>query len=99
MIKKIGVVAVDSGLLMVGDPCYFWPRSKNAPICPATERYEDWASIVDDLFEIEREGKQLDFVHGGAGLAVAVPTLIGDGVYPVFLETTPDGKRRLIVEI
>jgi hypothetical protein len=91
MKKKIGVVGVDAGMIMVGDPCYF--VGKDATI---NERCESWEQACDEVFC--KEGRNDDSMDV-FGLGVAVGTTYGDGAYPVFLETSASGKRRLIVEL
>ena len=100
MKKQIGICGVDAGLLMVGDPCYFWPREPGGE-CAATESIPDWGDACDALHGLPGKdtGMQLKFAMGHAGLGVIVETTYGDGVYPVFLETTAKGRRRLIVEL
>jgi hypothetical protein len=96
MKQKIGVCGVDAGLLMVGDPCYFWPNGEQPA---AIESIKEWPEVCDKIKDLnESSGYQLNFKMGHAGLGVIVSTTYGDGVYPVFLETT-NGKRRLIVDL
>ena len=83
---KIGECGVDAGMLMVGDPCYF--VGKDSII---NERCDSWAKACDEVF-LDND------VADVYGLGVAVETTHGDGVYPVYLETT-NGRRRLIVEL
>ena len=90
---KIGEVGVDSGTLMVGDPCYF--IGERASI---KEKCETWSQACEDIFCAEgsfSKDKGLDIYS----LGVAVNTSHGDGVYPVYLETTKSGKRRLVVNL
>jgi len=97
MKQKIGVCGVDAGLLMVGDPCYFW---RNGEESAAEESIKEWPEVCDKIKELDKNsGYQLNFKMGHAGLGVIVETTYGDGVYPVFLETTEKGKRRLVVEL
>ena len=90
--EQIGVIGVDAGLVMVGDPCY----SLHADKLPA-DFGKDWPDFCDKL-----EGKdciQLDYDLGQAGLAVVAGGFGGDGVYPVFVEKDDTGRViRLIVE-
>lgn len=92
MRKRIGECGVDSGMLMVGDPCCFvgrealingkcfsWDQACREVFCtdPAPDRDEGM-----DVYD----------------LGVAVATTDGDGCYPVFLEIV-NGRRRLVVEL
>ncbi len=69
-----GEVAVDAGLIMVGDPCY--AANKDHPI-------HDWGTFCNLL---SGPSTQLKFAHGGNGLGVVVPSGHGDGIYPVYIK-------------
>ena len=98
--KNIGCVGVDAGLLMVGDPCYFWP-DKDGEKTEAVESLENWCAVCAALNNGpgKNDGAQLHFQRGHDGLGVIVETTNGDGCYPVYLETDDNGRRRLIVEL
>ena len=74
--KQIGVVGVDSGTLLLGDPCY-WLRDKD---------YEH--EVCDSNFD---KFRQVNYALGHAGKAVIVSSGYGDGCYPVFA-TIKDGR-------
>ena len=99
--KEIGNVAVDAGLLMVGDPCYFWPDVAGTTKSTHTDSIPDWFGFCDKLtgVDVRKEGLQLNFDRGHRGLGVIVGTTHGDGCYPVFLETFAGGHRRLVVDL
>lgn len=97
MKKQIGVVGVDAGLLMVGDPCYFIPDTPGGKTAADAARLI-WEKVCDDTQSVGNDtGHQLTFSPQNPGLGVIVNTTHGDGVYPVFLVTTPGGRRRLVV--
>ena len=89
---KIGHCGVDSGMLMVGDPCYFVGGDTTIH-----ERCKDWSTACKEVFckDEQRRDTPMDVY----GLGVAIATTHGDGCYPVYLETTKAGRRRLIVEL
>lgn len=91
MRKRIGVCWVDAGMLMVGDPCYFIGKDANIhAMC------KDWDQACEEVFLNEdKAGDGMDVY----GLGVAVHTTNGNGPYPVYLEKTKAGRRRLIVEL
>lgn len=71
----IGVVGVDSGTLMIGDPCYL----RDVPQHPLL----DWDCFCNSLvMEGNPEVKQLHYARGQAGLGLVVSTH-ADGAYPV----------------
>ena len=70
--KVIGQLGVDSGTLMIGDPCYAIHRET-----PYKEFGKNWLDFCDTVL-----GDHADSVYPvGDGLAVAVSTVYGDGVY------------------
>ena len=92
MKKLIGHVGVDAGMIMVGDPCYF--VGDDATI---HERCKTWEQACDQVFC--KEDFNRDTPMDVYGLGIAIATTYGDGCYPVYLETTKSGKRRLIVNL
>ncbi len=88
--KKIGVCAVDAGLLMIGDPCYFIGKDSGA-----YKQFKSW----DDFLKRTKcyEGRQLNFEHGGSGLGVVARTKYGDGEYPVYEVVDANGGHALVV--
>ena len=70
--KPIGVVGVDSGTLMIGDPCYFDD--------------EGWTKEDYDKHVCHMKGdhKQLNYERGHAGKGVLFTSGLGDGCYKVF---------------
>ncbi len=87
--KKIGMVSVDSGTLMLIDPCYATDFTD--------EDYEEF--VVDKCNE---KSVQVPFRKGHAGRAVLFHSCIGDGCYDVFakFEVLKDwGERTTEVKI
>lgn len=99
MKKQIGVCGVDAGLIMVGDPCYFWPY-RGGHVQASVESIPTWEDVCTKLDggPGKEDGHQLNFKAGHAGLGVITETTGGDGVYPVYLEESK-GRRRVIVEL
>ena len=96
----IGYVAVDSGQLMLCDPCYLNEWQNN----------EEWAresADEDRLYPFSYNGccgatmgdyqyGQLKFNGGNAGAGVTFASGFGDGFYPVYAKFTEDefwGRR------
>ena len=71
-LEKIGNVFVDSGMLMVGDPCYSLHRDE-----PYDEFGKGWDGFVD-LTMLDKD------TSIGGGLAIVFGTLHGDGTYGVY---------------
>lgn len=83
--KYLGVVDVDSGTLVVGDPGYVLARKASA-----TEGL-DFQTVVD-------ADRTPDAVQLGERLVLLIQGFGGDGTYPVFGEYEDGEFRRLIVE-
>lgn len=76
--EYVGDVAVDAGVVMVGDPCY--ATDKKHPI----HRWEKFCDLLGRDSENGVTG--LKFAHGGGGMGVVVTSGYGDGVYPVYVK-------------
>ena len=80
-LKKIGVVGVDAGLMIIGDPGYLIHTK------PEPSLGKDWDEFCDIISEEKSPAmKQFNFPQGNPGLAVIVSSGFGDGVYPVYAE-------------
>lgn len=81
-IIKLGVVDVDSGQLVIMDPCYIRKDmiDENAEI-----DYDNPKNLYDKCCKetTENHGGQLLYDTGAPGLGVAFTTGLGDGMYEV----------------
>jgi hypothetical protein len=109
MRKQIGIADVDSGQIMVTDPCYVDKFKMNRPFtsegdeeldeaAPGTYPYSysgACAATTDD----DKHGGQLNHPAGHPGAGVVTGTGVGDGSFPVFAEYDENGvTERIIVE-
>ncbi len=93
---KIGECGVDSGQIILVDPCYVLPQEGEAEgynYSKLTKRWEkgDWK---EHCFE--------EVFSGVAGTGVVVSSGIGDGCYPVYVKMVEDevmGKRVAEVKV
>ncbi len=94
---KIGECAVDSGQIILVDPCYVLPKKEEKDggytYSDLTNRWEkgDWK---EHYFE--------EVFSGIAGTGVVVSSGIGDGCYPVYVKMVEDevmGKRVAEVKV
>jgi len=85
--ELLGHVGVDSGQIIVVDPCYVLGQDR---------RYDEVCRVG------EKGGGGVTFpTTDGPGTAQAVvsPTKMGDGIYPVYVERDSRGRPlRLIIE-
>lgn len=79
---EIGVVGVDSGHLVICDPCY---------IESGEVSYKD--VMHDDV--LEKGYSQLDYKMGHAGAGVVFTSGWGDGLYTVYAKIKDFGKKGL----
>lgn len=78
---KIGEIGVDSGTIFVGDPCYTIPDDASHRV----KTWEDWCDIALD-------GDDYGVAQpAGDNIGLSIPTLYGDGTYPVYAEIK-DGR-------
>jgi hypothetical protein len=78
---EIGVVDVDAGLIMIGDPCYVLPD--NAPRRPLVQDWTRFCEMVSDQQVAQPVGDR-------CGLVIRPPD--GDGEYPVTAEVSRSGR-------
>lgn len=83
--ELVGYCGVDSGQLMITDPCYALDDKTYRKVCERT--------LADQIGEV--------VIKNIAGNCVAFGTNTGDGSYPVYVERHEDGKqiRRVIIEL
>lgn len=80
--QKIGSFAVDSGTVVICDPC----NAKSA------SDFSDRAEFVEEMFEREgATGTTEQLFPNGVPAAVFSTTGIGDGIYPVFAHRDEEG--------
>ena len=97
--KLIGYVGVDSGQMMLADPCYVDGDS----FVDDRENGFDIGENREGPFPLSYEGAcnasmskdkagELSFHAGHTGAAVVCSTGFGDGVYPVYVEYSDEGE-------
>jgi len=86
-LKKVGEIGVDSGQVVVMDPCYI------------DGEFEDTNDLYKRMCNASGEDYQLNYRRGHPGLAVCVPSGYGDGVYPVYAEIGDSGRvMKLVID-
>ena len=87
--KQVGSIGVDSGQVMVGDPCYFLYRQKPDEYLREATGAKNWL----ELCEYKRgEQERLDprfpdkQAINIAEWCVISPTYSGDGAFPVYVQ-------------
>lgn len=83
---KIGEVAVDAGIVLVGDPCYHWEEKDNLKQQIGTS----W-----DAFCAATEECQLYQSFDRLGVVVSTG---GDGVFPVYAEIENGRVRSVTIQ-
>lgn len=83
--RRMGYVGVDSSHIWIGDPCYV--MGENAP-----EITKHWQGFVDRLWDPETGHTEDRFAQPvGDKLGMAIPSGLGDGLYPVYATFDEDG--------
>ena len=99
---KIGVVGVDSGQLVICDPCYIKHNGEQSELNDYDELLKKKAESGNGDLNKADEYAQLCFDMGHEGLGVVFDSGIGDGVYNVYAtigEISCFGKRVKKVEV
>lgn len=80
--QEAGVVSVDAGLILLGDPCYWMNK----------EDYEKEILSSQSFAELEKQTRQIKHKKGHIGRGVLVSSGYGDGVYPVYVKHNKEGR-------
>ena len=97
-IVRLGEVGVDSGQLMIVDPCYLGPWKADSPVSgPKGDGFtRTYRLAYSDACAVTcpdgnaRAGRGGNF--GKNDEALAFSSCYGDGVYPVYAEINRDGR-------
>ena len=98
--KQIGVVSVDSGMLVIMDPCYIktkiTARQKWLAQIMGRKPKAEW-DHYEELYCMKSGAYQFKHAKGHPGLAVSFSTGFGDGTYRVLAHkvTFPNGRTQL----
>jgi len=93
--EQVGVCAVDSGMIWIGDPAYC--VTPDADSHPAAT----WMEFCDQVEGMDG-AKQFNFKLGQPGLGVCVYSGYGDGIYPVYVRRDANGRvkeARIVFEL
>lgn len=102
--KLVGYVGVDSGQVLICDPCYLGKDSQ----WQEDDEKETFQSVPEGKFSymgcgkatLSKEGHgQLVFKLGHAGAGVVSGTYDGDGIYPVYAHYKKGESRPFKLEI
>lgn len=95
--KLIGHVGVDSGQLLLCDPCYIdsqWEKEDFEDGHRAKHNFS-YAACCEATLSEEEYG-ELKYLMGHPGVGVAFSTAFGDGLYPVLAHYLPDGTLKSV---
>jgi len=100
MRKLVGHVGVDSGQVMICDPCYIdseWKKEEFKGDNKPTENFS-YPACCDLTIKSPRFG-QLNYKMGHPGVGVVSSSGYGDGLYPVYAEINEHGRiKSLFIE-
>lgn len=86
--EHLGTVAVDSGNLMVVDPCYVL-KDKRRGFADDNADHRDYSDFLDAF---PSEGYVPTVEPWGAGMGLCIGTTYGDGLYNVYGVKDRDGR-------
>jgi hypothetical protein len=93
--RRIGRIGVDSGMVVVADPCYLIHRRRKL----ARDLGKEWEGFAERVHaewgRNEIQGAQLLYDKGHAGLGVVTGSGNGDGLYDVWGRFAGDECREL----
>jgi len=100
----LGTVGVDSGQVMICDPCYIGSEWKETDDTKDLGHEDNkgqfsYGGCCFATLKEKNQGGQLNYKMGHAGAGVAVSSGYGDGGYPVYAEYNEEGRvKRITVE-
>lgn len=95
--KLVGYVAVDSGQVLIADPCYL-KEWKDGDFIPENDEQDNHYGKACKI-TCSKEGFGEMTISGIAGNGVVSETYSGDGCYPVYAVIGTNGRpKRLIIE-
>lgn len=104
--ELIGYCGVDSGTLMLVDPCYVLPDKTMMTNPKAMEKWagehKGYGEMFDEMHKDDTDWKKQSahiVLSGVGGDGVVVHTYDGDGSYPVFAKFEIDGEHKAIREV
>jgi hypothetical protein len=83
--EEVGFVAVDSGHVWIGDPCYVLDPSVPRP----RQLGKRWEDIVPTM--VANDAVQWHFDAGSPGLGISLASGYGDGAYVVRVRRDDEG--------
>lgn len=96
--QKIGDCAVDSGTIVLVDPCYVLPDNVTPEGKLESHHGKNsytYERFMEDAFEGEKDLLPREIIFAGiAGTGVAIGGFGGDGDYPVYIKRGKDGQVR-----
>lgn len=97
-IKKIGVVGVDSGQILITDPCYIGSQWKDSDFDAGKKGEYSYGGACKATMSDKGAG-QLNYELGHAGAGVAACSGYGDGCYPVYAQYNGEGRiARILID-
>ena len=88
--ELVGHIGVDSGQMMLGDPCYFDEWGGGEFTSAGEDAPPNGAFDYDGACRATTGGHKAGLL--GNGLAAVCSTGFGDGTYPVYVEVSDQGQ-------
>ena len=88
--ERIGSVGVDSGTMMLGDPCYISDDKR-------LHSNKGWSKFCEEIFT--KQFDSMGYTQIGRGTAVVTETGGGDGEYPVYITRSREGRVKSLTVV
>ena len=88
----LGHVGVDSGQLLLCDPCYIDSQWKQEDFTDTVSEHSFNYNACSKATLSKKRAGQLNYKMGHEGVGVAFSTAFGDGFYPVFQNFDDQGE-------
>ena len=88
--ERIGSVGVDSGTMMLGDPCYISDDKR-------LHSNKGWSKFCEEIFT--KQFDSMGYTQIGRGTAVVTETGYGDGEYPVYITRSREGRVKSLTVV
>ena len=100
MAKKelLGNFAVDSGQVMIGDPCYLGVFINDNHKEDAVKNEYSYSGVCATTTSKENGGELFTNGNKGVALSVVSSTGLGDGIYPVYAIKEEGRIKELIIK-
>lgn len=97
-LQRIGTVLIDSGCLVMIDPCYLYDSDNKGKVKGLDDKLDTWHKVcdwIDNKHPKFNETKAYPInINGG----LLVHSAVGDGEYPVYANIVNNEMRQIVID-